>query len=113
MVHKISKNFGFVFSYFWSFLYYSVNTVISTKMIYGVTGIDRNTVGLPYRLFSNWTGKSSNFPDLFWIFRTVHLGFPALFICGGSAIFFLLIKRFFKYSNDPNLQNKKLVLTEF
>jgi hypothetical protein len=99
------------FHIFRSFSYYSVNTVIGTKMGYGVVGIGRNTVGLSYHPFLDWPGKSGNFLDLFRISRTVHLGFPALFIWAGSAIFFLLIQRFFKYSNDSNLQNKKPVLT--
>jgi hypothetical protein len=30
-------------------------------MGYGVTGIDQNMVGLPYRPFLDWTGKSGNF----------------------------------------------------
>jgi hypothetical protein len=51
-------------------------------------------------------------PVIFRISHTVHLGFSALFIWAGPAIFFLLIQRVFKYSNDSNLQNKKLVLTE-
>jgi hypothetical protein len=40
---------------------------------------------------------------IFWIFCTVHLGFLGLFIWAGSAIFFLLIQRVFKYLNDLNL----------
>jgi hypothetical protein len=48
-------------------------------------GIGQNTVELPYRPFSDWAGKSDNFQ----ISHTVHLGFPALFICVGHAIFFL------------------------
>jgi hypothetical protein len=52
-VGKILGNTGSVFSYFWSFSYYSVNTIIGTKMGYSVTGIGRNTVGLSYRLFSD------------------------------------------------------------
>jgi hypothetical protein len=82
------------------------------KMGYDVVGIGRNTVGLSYRPFSDWPEKSGNFPDLFRIPHTVHLGFPALFIWAEPAIFFLLIQRFFKYSNDLNLQNKKPVLTK-
>jgi hypothetical protein len=39
--------------------------VIDTKTGYGVVGIDRNTVGVAYRPFSDWPGKSDNFPDLF------------------------------------------------
>jgi hypothetical protein len=91
------------FHIFRSFSYYSVNTVIGTKTGYGVVRIGRNTVGLPYRLFLDWAGKSGNFPDLSRISRTVHLSFPALFIWAGPAIFFLLIQRFFKYSNNSNL----------
>jgi hypothetical protein len=107
-VGKIFRNIVFVFSYFQSFSYYSVNMVIGTKTGYGVAGIDRNTVGILYRQFFNWAGKFCNFSDS----RTVHLGFPALFIWAGSPIFFLLIQSVFKYSNDSNLQNKKPVLTE-
>jgi hypothetical protein len=68
-------------------------------MGYGVAGNGWNMVGLSYRPFSDWAGKSGNFLD----FRTVHLGFPSLFIWAGSAIFFLLIQIVFKYSNDSNL----------
>jgi hypothetical protein len=105
---KIPRNTSSIFHIFRSFLYYSVNTVIGMKMEYGVAGNGRNTVGLPYRLFLDWVGKFGNFSDS----HTVHLGFLALFIWVGSAIFFLLIQRVFKYLNDSNLQNKKLVLTE-
>jgi hypothetical protein len=77
-------------------------------MGYGAVGIGPNTVGLPYRSFLDWVGKSSNFSDFMHcssrFFCTVHLA--------GPAIFFLLIQRVFKYSNDSNLQNKKPVLTE-
>jgi hypothetical protein len=64
-VGKILGNSGSVFSYFQSFSYYSVNMVISTKTGYGVVGIGRNTVELPYLPFSDWPEKSSNFLDLF------------------------------------------------
>jgi hypothetical protein len=70
-VGKIFRNIVFVFLYFQSFSYYSVNTVIDTKTGYGVAGIDWNTVGLLYRLFFNWAGKFCNFLDS----RTVHLAF--------------------------------------
>jgi hypothetical protein len=70
-VGKIFRNIVFVFLYFQSFSYYSVNTVIDTKTGYGVAGIDWNTVGLLYRLFFNCSGKFCNFPDS----RTVHLAF--------------------------------------
>jgi hypothetical protein len=100
------------FHIFRSFSYYSVNTVISMKMGYGVIGIGRNMVVFPYHTFSDWPGKSGNFLNLFWISCTVHLVFPTLFIWDGSAIFFILIQRFFNYSNDLNLQNKKHILKE-
>jgi hypothetical protein len=87
-VGKIPGNFGSVFHIFRLFLYYSVNTVIGTKMGYGVTGIGWNTVGLSYRPFFDWPGKSANFSDLFRISRTVHLSFLALFIWAVPAIFF-------------------------
>jgi hypothetical protein len=78
MVGKILGNTGSVFHIFQSFSYYSVNTVIGTKTGYGVAGIGRNMVGLPYRLFSDWAGKFGNFPDFPYcssgLFRTVHLG---------------------------------------
>jgi hypothetical protein len=64
-VGKILGNSGSVFPYFRSFSYYLVNTVIGMKTGYSVAGIDRNTVGLPYRPFSDWLGKSGNFSDLF------------------------------------------------
>jgi hypothetical protein len=86
--------------------------VIGMKTGYGVAGIGRNTIKLSYRLFLDWTGKSGNFLDLSQISCTVHLVFHALFIWAGAAIFFLLIQRFPKYSNDSNLQNKKIILTE-
>jgi hypothetical protein len=69
-------------------------------------------VSRAYRPFSDWQGKSGNFLDLSRISHTVHLGFPALFIWAGTAIFFLLIQRFFEYSNGSKLQNKKPLLTE-
>jgi hypothetical protein len=65
MVSKISGNFGFIFLYFWLFLNYSVNMVIDTKTGYSVAGIGRNTVGLSYRPFLDWSGKSGNFLNLF------------------------------------------------
>jgi hypothetical protein len=37
--------------------------VINTKTGYGVAEIGRNTVGLPYRPFLDWAGKSGNFSD--------------------------------------------------
>jgi hypothetical protein len=78
MVSKISENTGSVFSYFRSFSYYSVNTIIGTKTGYDVAGIGRNMVRLPYRPFSDWPGKSGNFPDFLHcssgLSRTVHLG---------------------------------------
>jgi hypothetical protein len=95
-VDKIPKNTGSIFHIFRSFSYYSVNTIIGTKIGYGVTGIGRNTVRLPYHPFLDWTRKSGNFLDFphcsFGFSRTVHLG--------RAAIFFLLIQRVFKYSND-------------
>jgi hypothetical protein len=98
-VGKILGNTGSVFHIFRSFSYYSVNTVIGTKTEYDVAEIGRNTVGLPYRPFSDWTGKFGNFLDFphcsSGLSRTVHLGW--------AAIFFLLIQRVFKYSNDSNL----------
>jgi hypothetical protein len=75
--------------------------VIGMKTGYGIAGNDRNTVGLSYRPFLNWAGKSSNFPDLLYcssgLYRSVYL------IWAGAAIFFLLIQRVFKYLNDLNL----------
>jgi hypothetical protein len=66
-------------------------------MRYDVAGIGRNTVGLPYRLFSDWPRKSDsflNFPHCSSrLSRTVHLGFPTLFIWAGPLSFFLLIQR--------------------
>jgi hypothetical protein len=111
-IGKILGNFGSIFSYFWLFLYYLVNMIIDMKTGYGIAGIGRNTVRLSYRPFSDWPEKSDNFLDLFRIFHTVHLGFPVLFIWLGLLSFFLLIQRFFKYSNNLNLQNKKSVLIE-
>jgi hypothetical protein len=90
------------------FFIFSVIFVLFNK--YGnryVVRIDQNTIGLSYRPFLDWVKKSSNFSD----FCTVHLNFFALFIWAGSAIFFLLIQRVFKYLNNLNLQNKKSVLT--
>jgi nitrate reductase gamma subunit len=52
----------------------------------------------------DWPRKFGNFQDLFRI--------SVLFIWAWPAIFFLLIQRFFKYSSDLNLQNKKPVLTK-
>jgi hypothetical protein len=75
--------------------------IIGTKTGYGVMRIDRNTVGLSYRPFSDWVGKSGNFLDFLHCSSRL-----------GPAIFFLLIQRVFKYLNDSNLQNKKLVLIE-
>jgi hypothetical protein len=91
--------------------------IIDMKTGYGIAGIGRNTVRLSYRPFSDWPEKSGNFLDLFRIFHTVHLGFhvlfiPSVFIWLGLLSFFLLIQRFFKYSNNLNLQNKKSVLIE-
>jgi hypothetical protein len=79
-VGKISGNSGFIFPYFSVILYYSANTIIGTKTGYGGAGIGRNTVGLVYRSFLDWAGKSDNFSDLSRISHTVYLGFPALFI---------------------------------
>ncbi len=59
--------------------------LICTKTGYGIVGIGRNTVELPYRPFSDWAEKSGNFSD----FSHCSSGFPALFICVGHAIFFL------------------------
>jgi hypothetical protein len=70
------------------FSYFLVIFVIGTKIGYGVAGIGRNTVGFSYRPFSDWAEKSDNFLNLFRIFRTVHLGLPALFVWAGPAIFF-------------------------
>jgi hypothetical protein len=75
------------------------------KTGYDVAGIGRNTVGLPYRSFSDWPGKFGNFLHCsFGFYHTVHLGWV--------SIFFLLVQRVLKYSNDLNLQNKKSVLIE-
>jgi hypothetical protein len=71
-VGKIFENTGSIFSY------YLVNTVIGTKIWYGVTGISRNTVGLPYRPFLDWAEKSDNFLDFlhcsFELSHSIHLG---------------------------------------
>jgi hypothetical protein len=99
MISKILGNTSFVFLYFLLFLYYSVNTLIGTKTEYDVAGISRNTVVLPYRSFSDWLKKSNNFLDFLHcssgLSCTVHLD--------RATIFFLLIQRVFKYSNDLNL----------
>jgi hypothetical protein len=51
--------------------------VIGMKTGYGIAGNDRNTVGLSYRPFLNWAGKSSNFSDLLYcssgLYRSVYL----------------------------------------
>jgi hypothetical protein len=83
-VGKIPENFGSIFPYFSVISYYSLNMVIGTKTGYGVAGIYQNTIGLPYRPFSD----SPKNPDLFRISYIVHLGFPVLFIWAESAIFF-------------------------
>jgi hypothetical protein len=64
-VTKFSGILILFFHIFWSFLYYLINMVIGTKMRYGVTGIGRNMVVLPYCPFLNWPKKSDNFSDLF------------------------------------------------
>jgi hypothetical protein len=86
--------------------------VIGMKIGYGVTGISRNMLGLTCSLFLDGPKKSNNFLNLFKISRTIHLSFPAVFIWTRPAIFFLLIQRFFKYSNNSILQNKKPVFIE-
>jgi hypothetical protein len=70
--------------------------------------MSRESVGLPYHPFFDWSGKSGNFLDFLHcssvLSRTVYMGW--------ASIFFLLIQRVFKYLNDLNLQNNKSVLTE-
>jgi hypothetical protein len=78
-VGKILRNTGFVFFHiFRSFSYYLINTVISTKTGYGVTGISQNTVELSYRPFLDWPEKSGNFSNFLHfssrLSHTVHLG---------------------------------------
>jgi hypothetical protein len=109
MIGKIPRNTGFVFPYF------PVIFVLFGK--YGnryENGIwchgnrsENNWVSIPSVFWIGWEN-----PVILRISRTVHLSFPTLFIWAGPAIFFLLIQRVFKYSNDSNLQNKKPVLTK-
>jgi hypothetical protein len=58
--------------------------VIGTKTGYDVVGIGRNTVGLAYHSFL----IDRKNPVIFRISRTIHLGFPALFIWAGPLSFF-------------------------
>jgi hypothetical protein len=80
MVGKIPRNFGSVFPYFLVIFILFGKYDNRYETGYGVAGIGRNTVGLLYCPFLDWSGKSGNFLDLFRIAHTVHLGFPALFI---------------------------------
>jgi hypothetical protein len=108
-VGKFFGNSGFIFSYFLVIFVLLGKYGNRYEKGYDVTGIDRNTVRLPYRLFLDWPRKFGNFLNFSHcssrLSRTVHLGW--------ASIFFLLIQRVFKYSNDSNLQNKKLVFKEY
>jgi hypothetical protein len=56
-------------------------------MGHGVAGIGQNTIGLPYRPFLDWTGKSGNFPGLSRISRIVHLGWVCYLFSFNPKIF--------------------------
>jgi hypothetical protein len=63
----------------------------------------RETVGIRLGLHTVRFRIGRENPVIFRISRTVHLGFPALFIWVGHAIFFLLIQRTLKISKFGKL----------
>jgi hypothetical protein len=104
---KILGNSGSVFSYF-----------LVIFVLFGKYGnqyeneIWCHEIRLDFHTVRFLIGRKN--PVIFWIYSEFFTLFIWVFPHCSSGLacylFFILIKRFFKYSNDSNLQNKKSVL---